>query len=116
MWKANSADDVRSDLAALSACRELALPHLLIGPTRSWALNEGNDVLINEGDRVISDTGEKGKVERIAGFGALAFIRLEESTRGAHLTLFNTEALTVIAEAGGAATETIRGIVRQADV
>jgi hypothetical protein len=81
----------------------------------SGAVNHGGHMLIIEGDRLITDTGEKGKVELIGGFGSLAYIQLEENTHGARLTLFNTDALTVIAEAGGAAAQTIRGLVKQAD-
>jgi preprotein translocase subunit YajC len=73
-------------------------------------------VLINEGDRVISNTGEKGRVELIGGFGTVAYLQLEENRPGVHLTRFDVDSLTVIAEADGSKSgSTIRGIVRRAD-
>ena len=73
-------------------------------------------MLINEGDRVISNTGEKGRVELIGGFGTIAYLQLEENRPGVHLTIFDVDSLTVIAEADGSkSASTIRGIVKQAD-
>jgi preprotein translocase subunit YajC len=64
-------------------------------------------VLINEGDRVITDTGQKGRVELIGGFGTVAYLQLDENTHGVHLTLFDPNTLTIIGDVDKATVDAI---------
>ena len=68
--------------------------------------NPRSVALINEGDRVKTDTVQTGRVDMIGGFGAVAYVQLEEYTRDVYLTLFQADALTIIRDSGSAPRST----------
>jgi energy-converting hydrogenase Eha subunit B len=78
--------------------------------------NPRSFVLINVGDRVITDTGKTGRVELIGSGGAIAYVQLDENKPRVHFTLFDSITLTVIGDADNVvASQIVGGIAKRPD-